>query len=410
MKRLIGNGPENTTFKGAINPGSNLSIESAALGDVNVYGGTLSIQGGVVLNGVATTSGTAAVAFTGGTVTVVTSSGSSVTSTVVIQGGTIGTGGYVAGTAYIDSAILGDSQTLTSEHSVVYIGSGGSMFDLNNGPQISMGPNVSVSALGIVFSGGSSTNVGILRTSNGSAYYSNCVFSGCSVTANGLFYQLGNTARVEFEDCMFSGNFATSNYAVFLRANNGYTRFASCTITGNTARGYILGATGAGDFRLSNCVFSSNTVTTNSPIGYTAGAKGFLESCVFSANSSTERLKNGRTLILGGTVSVVDCYAEPLVSAPAATAGVYISATCVCTISGGTYGTVQCPSSNTTLAGNLNFTYFSSGTVNITSGTSIALTSNMSCTAINVDGGCVLPGAVVSAGVYTNIDNTGRAS
>lgn len=369
MKRLIGNGPENTTFKGAINPGSNLSIESAALGDVNVYGGTLSIQGGVVLNGVATTSGTAAVAFTGGTVTVVTSSGSSVTSTVVIQGGTIGTGGYVAGTAYIDSAILGDSQTLTSEHSVVYIGSGGSMFDLNNGPQISMGPNVSVSALGIVFSGGSSTNVGILRTSNGSAYYSNCVFSGCSVTANGLFYQLGNTAR-----------------------------------------GYILGATGAGDFRLSNCVFSSNTVTTNSPIGYTAGAKGFLESCVFSANSSTERLKNGRTLILGGTVSVVDCYAEPLVSAPAATAGVYISATCVCTISGGTYGTVQCPSSNTTLAGNLNFTYFSSGTVNITSGTSIALTSNMSCTAINVDGGCVVNGAVVSAGVYTNIDNTGRAS
>lgn len=389
MKTLKGNGAENTTLKGAINPGSNLSIESAALGDVNVYGGTLTIPGGVVLNGVAATSGTAAVEFTGGT---------------------FGTGGAVVGTAYIDSAVLGASQTLTSTHSVVYIGSGGSVFDLNNGPQLSMGPNVSVSALGIVFSGGSSTSVGILRTSNGSAYYSNCVFSGCSVTSNGLFYQLGNTARVEFENCVFSDNFATQNYAVFNRGNNGYTRFASCTITGNTARGYIVGAIGAGDFRLSNCVFSSNTVTANLPIYYTAGAKGFLESCVFSANSSTERNKNGRSLILGGTVSVVDCYAEPLVSAPAATAGVYISAACVCTISGGTYGTVQCPSSNTTLAGNLTFTYFSSGTVNITSGTSITLTSNMSCTAINVDGVCYVNGATVTAGTYTNIDSNGSAT
>lgn len=389
MKTLKGNGADVTILKGAINPGSNLAIESASLTDVNVYGGTLFVPGGVVLNGTATTSGTAAVAFTGGT---------------------FGTGGCVVGTAYIDSAVLGASQTLTSAQSVVYIGSGGSMFDLNNGPQISMGPNVSVSALGIVFSGGSSTNVGILRTSNGSAYYSACTFSGCSITANGLFYQLGNTARVEFEDCMFSGNYATSNYAVFLRANNGYTRFASCTITGNTARGYILGATGAGDFRLSNCVCSSNTVTTNSPICYTAGAKGFLESCVFSANFSTERLKNGRSLILGGTVSLVDCYAEPLVSAPAATAGVYISATCVCTVSGGTYGTVQCPSSKTTLAGNLTFTYFSSGTVNITSGTSIVLTSNMSCTAINVDGVCYVNGATVTAGTYTNIDSSGKAT
>lgn len=389
MKTLKGNGVNSTFFKGAINPGSSLAIESASLTDVNVYGGTLSIQGGVVLNGVATTSGTAAVAFTGGT---------------------FGTGGCVVGTAYIDSAILGASQTLTSAHSVVYIGSGGSMFDLNNGPQISMGPNVSVSALGIVFSGGSSTNVGILRTSNGSAYYSACTFSGCSVTANGLFYQLGNTARVEFEDCTFSGNFATSNYPVFLRANNGYTRFASCTITGNTARAFMLGGGGNGDFVLSGCIFTSNTVTTNAAVCYTAGPRAYYESCIFSSNFSTERNHNGRALTLGGTATLADCYAEPLVSAPAATAGVFISATCVCTISGGTYGTVQCPSSNTTLAGNLTFTYFSSGTVNITSGTSIALTSNMSCTAINVNGVCYVNGATVAAGTYTNIDSAGSAT
>lgn len=111
--------------------------------------------------------------------------------------------------------------------------------------------------------------------------------------------------------------------------------------------------------------------------------------------------------VLGATVTMTDCQVDKIISSPLA--AIYTSATCILTISGGTYSTIQNLGA-TTLDGNLSIDYISSGTVNIASGASIALTSNISATAINVDGGCTVNGAVVSAGTYTNIDSEGRAT
>ena len=84
------------------------------------------------------------------------------------------------------------------------------------------------------------------------------------------------------------------------------------------------------------------------------------------------------------------------------------SAACVLNITGGTYGGITC-SGTTNLNSNLKLEYISSGTVNITSGTSIALTKNIKAT-INVEGAIVVNGASVAAGTYTNIDSTGTAT
>jgi hypothetical protein len=84
------------------------------------------------------------------------------------------------------------------------------------------------------------------------------------------------------------------------------------------------------------------------------------------------------------------------------------SAACNLTIIDGTYdGIIN--SGTASLSGNLNLEYISSGTVNIASGASIALTKNIKA-AINVDGVCYVNGATVSAGVYTNIDSAGSAT
>ena len=390
MKTIKGNGVENTILTGAINPGSALSIESASIKDVNVYGGTLYINGGVALEGSAITSGTAVVAFTGGT---------------------IGTGGYVVSSAVIDSAVLGYNQNLTAAQSVDYVGIGSKTFNLNSSG-MSVGIGFNMNASNVIFSGGYAYNTGVIRTIGGTIHFNDCVFSGNSCYSNGIVYQANNAAITEFNNCSFVSNVATASYVLFLRANNGVTKFTSCTITGNTARTHQLGYyTGGGSMDIIGCVFTSNTTTlNNATLVYTAGSKAHYESCIFSSNFSTDTNRNARILMLGGTVSLVDCYVEPIINSPATTNDIYISATCVCSISGGTYSRVQNLGSQTTLNGNLSFIRIVSGTVNITSGTSISLTSNMSCTAINVTGSCVVNGANILEGTYTTIDSEGHAT
>ena len=281
------------------------------------------------------------------------------------------------------------------------------MFNLNSN-RITFLSGCSFSAYNIIFSGGRTTNTGVIRPTSATGYFSGCVFSGCSFTSNGILFQNQNVDRLEIEDCIFSGNSIAGNIACMYRAGNGYTTFSSCTFTENRANRYtVFSVAGAGTFTVADCTFTLNSVTTNMPIIVTTSTKAIFERCVFSANSSTEKNKNGRVFILGGTPTLIDCHVEPLESSP--TAGIYTSATCQCNISGGTYGTVQ-NTGTTHISGSVAFTYISSGTVNIASGTSIALTNNMSCTAINVDGVCYVNGASVAAGTYTNISSDGTAT
>lgn len=387
MKTLKGNGADVTILKGAINPGSNLAIESATLQDVNVYGGTLTVPGGVVLDGTATTSGTAAVEFTGGT---------------------FGANAYVNGSTNISSAVMGGVVNVPSVINLNYVGVGDAVVDMaHNRFFVSNGGRMS--ALGITFSGGSTTNAGVFRVSGGSMYFSGCSFLNNSTNANGVFYQQVNAGRMEFVDCVIDKIRATSNVAVAYRVNNGYMRFAHCSITGATARTYpVAYYTNGGSFRMSNCVVASNSMTNSGgAIAYSVGSSSIYESCVFSNNYDTHATHAGRVFVLGATVTMTDCQVDQIISSPLA--AIYTSATCILTISGGTCSTIQ-NLGTTNLAGTVSIGYLSSGTVNITSGTSISLTSNMSCTAINVDGGCTVNGAVVSAGTYTNIDSTGRAT
>lgn len=381
MKTLKGNGSENTTFKGAINPGSSLAIESASLADVNVYGGTLSIQGGVVLNGRATTSGTAAVAFTGGTFGM----------------------GSCTGSTIISSATLGANQTILSGVNARYFGEGDALIDMNK-KFCFVNSGGKMSAYGITFSGGSTNNTGVFRVSGGSAYFSGCSFMNNSATVNGICYQQVNGARMDFESCVFSGNSTTSNYGVLYKAQNGVTRFAHCILNGNTARYYTLYYTG-GKFEASNCIHTSNTIKVTGNMCHFVGTSTYLESCVFSSNYSNAA-SNGRVIIFNSACTMSACVVQKIHNS--SQSAILTSAACNLTIIDGTYdGIIN--SGTASLSGNLNLEYISSGTVNITSGASIALTKNIKA-AINVDGVCYVNGATVAAGTYTNIDSAGSAT
>ena len=389
MKKIIGNGAGTTILTGAINPGSNnLDIDSASIGDVNVYGGRLYIKGGVALEGKAATSGYATVEF---------------------NGGTFGNGGYVAGSAIINSAILGENLVISSGASADFVGSGGSMVNLNQ-HGVSTGLNCHVTVNDLIFSGGSVLNTAVLRISSGTtAQFSNCIFTGNVTSTNGIFYQNGNTTSTYWDNCIFSNNRALNLYAGFYKANNGIMKITSCTITGCTARSTpVLVNANGGQFIMSDCIVSDNVVQTNATHCTTTGTSAYFESCTFVNNSSTEKNHNGRVFVLGNTVTMVDCYIEPIISSPQT--AIYTSATCKYTISGGVYPTIQ-NLGITTLNGNVSLNFISSGTVNINSGCSIALEKDITATAINVEeGGCVVNGSSIAEGTYTSIDSNGNAT
>lgn len=383
MKKIIGNGAGNTILKGAINPGSTLEIESASIGDVNVYGGKLYIQGGVVLEGKAATSGTAAVEF---------------------NGGTFGTGGYVVGSTIINSAILAASQTVSASVTVRYYGEDSAMFDLNK-KSFFISSGGKMSAYGVTFSGGSTTSEGVFRCSGGTAYFSGCSFLNNSTTANGICFQQGNTGHMEFESCVFSGNSTTSNYGILFKGQNGVTRFADCIIDGNIARYYTL-YYNTGKFEASNCVHTSNRIKVTGNMAHLIGTSSYLESCVFSSNYS-DATSHGRVIIFNSAVTMSDCIVQKIHNS--SDTAILCSAACVCNIVGGTYDSIQ-NLGTLNLSSDLNLEFISSGTINIASGTSISLVKNISATTITVSGECTVNGAVVSSGTYTSIDSNGNAT
>ena len=287
------------------------------------------------------------------------------------------------------------------------IGSGGSMFNLNS-KSVSMGLGCSLSAYNVIFSGGYTSGLGVIRTSGGTSYFSSCTFAGNSCTGNGLFIQQHNSASLILEDCIISGNSTTGNIAVLYHINNGYTRLTSCTITENKGVRYpVFYHINGGTFEVYDCTFTSNIMTIEANLCHMTGTSAYFENCVFSANSSLQATHRGRVFYISYTNTFVNCQIEQIVSSPMA--GIYVAAQGQCTFSGGAYDTVQNLGS-TTIIGNVSMTYLSSGTVNITSGASIALTSNISATAINVEGAIVVNGASVAAGTYTKIDSTGTAT
>lgn len=379
MKTLKGNGPENTTFKGAINRGSSLAIESASLADVNVFGGTLFVPGGVVLNGSAAAYNTGVIEFTGGT---------------------FASGVYPPASAVISSAVLGFRLVLNSTHRLDVYGDGDAELNLagNNFTQSAGGMTY---ASGVTFASGTADGIqgGAFYLVAGTATFDRCTFAhnSASTRGGGIFNAAG--ATVSMTSCTFASNTAGSGGGLY-RAG-GSAMFSACVFSGNTATSYPAFYHQSYEITMTSCVITENTATANAGTIAILGGACTMTDCVFADNHTS----NGTVLWVGATTvnitgtTIHGSSGNSLFVQPNGTANVSN-----CDIG------FLATRGVTNIAGNNVFEKVSSGTVNIASGASIALTSNMSCTAINVDGVCYVNGATVAAGVYTNIDSAGSAT
>lgn len=202
----------------------------------------------------------------------------------------------------------------------------------------------------------------VVISSGGTAYASGCTFTSGSASNGGAI--AGNAfSFVSLSSCVFSGGSAsTTGGAMYLPSCS--ADLSDCTIIGN-----------------------SGTVCGGIAVRY-AGGKATLSNCIVSGNSARDIVaENGTVEFLGGcTVGT---------NALTGSSGVFVFA-----------GTNQVDVVNTAYGG--------SGTVTISSGASINLTSSINPGGTGgitiLTGGCTVNGVEITGGTYTSIVSSGGSA
>lgn len=415
-------------------PSDSYGLESVL--DITLYGGTVSAGEGVQISDTfsANTRSICSVHFIDGLAVVNVLSVISVTPTdtyiVTIASGTSDGSlnyGLVTSTkedVYFSSDLNGQvistgSATLNGTKNIV--GNGAALTLLNGGLK-AVSQTASISSLAmsgasgytqLITSGGSTTVTDVLISGNsysnapvGCAGYvqnngaatitgttfSNNVVSGGSTGGGAAFIRYGNdSGTASFDNCLFVSNSHThfGGAAKFHLDNSGDIHFSSCTFSGNSAftGGALYFQNSGGTAYIEDCTFVDNSVTN---LGADIYAITYAHVVVSNCNLPNSSSKGALVATANGSVTIAG----------------NIIGSCVAD-NGGKIAILGSNSIKTISS------FSSNGSAVISSGASITLEDKITVGASRITvltGGCVVNGATIAAGTYTQIVSSGGSA